>query len=275
MKTRVIAGLCMVPLLAILYFGGWALGIAWVAIAAIGVTEFYKGFENLQIKPYKYVSYGVIAALFVLFAFSKNYSFDMKLYPYLILMILVLGICAAMIFGWKINEKKAEDTIATVIGIVYVVFFSYHLVMIDVLSTGHIFLWTVVLSAFGSDICAYFTGMKFGKKKLAPNLSPKKTIEGSIGGVAGAGILCLLFGLIFAREYILQCLIIGIVGGAVSQAGDLTASAFKRKMGIKDYGKLIPGHGGIMDRFDSVIFVAPFVFYLVLFMVEYRTYQGW
>ena len=80
--------------------------------------------------------------------------------------------------------------------------------------------------------------------------------------------MCFAFGLIFARTYLWQCLLIGIVGGAVSQAGDLTASAFKRKMGIKDYGKLIPGHGGIMDRFDSVIFVAPFVYYLVLFIVE-------
>lgn len=275
MKTRVIAGLCMVPLLVILYFGGWALGIAWLLIAGVGVTEFYNGLKKISVKPMPYVAYATIVALFGLYGCSLSSNFDTLLFPYFVLMILVFGVAASMIYGWKINDRGSYDSIGTVIGIVYVVFFSYHLLMLEELGTGHVFLWTVVLSAFGSDICAYFTGMKIGKKKLAPNLSPKKTIEGSVGGVIGAGVLCLLFGLFFAKEYIWQCLLIGIVGGLVSQAGDLTASAFKRKMGIKDYGKLIPGHGGIMDRFDSVIFVAPFVYYLVLFLVEYRTYKGY
>ena len=271
MKTRVIAGLCMAPLLVILYFGGTLLWAAWFVIASIGVSEFYKGWENLDVKPSLRIAESMITILSILYFDVTHITPSVpspERLPYVLMLILVLGIVASMIYGWKIDKRGPYDAIATLTGLVYVVFFSFHLVLLDQLETGHIFIWTVVLSAFGSDIFAYFTGMLWGKKKLAPVLSPKKTVEGSVGGIIGAGVLCLIFGLIFARQYLWQCLLIGIVGGAVSQAGDLTASAFKRKMGIKDYGKLIPGHGGIMDRFDSVIFVAPFVYYLVLFIVE-------
>lgn len=271
MKTRVIAGLCMAPLLVILYFGGIPLALAGLAIAVIGVTEFYNGWENLGVKPCKVLAYILAAVLFISYFTIGVYKgeSDIELVTFRILIVwLIVAIISSMMYGWKIDKREPYDAIATLTGLVYVVFFSFHIVLIDSLEPGAILIWTVVLSAFGSDIFAYFTGMMFGKRKLAPNLSPKKTIEGSIGGVIGAGVLCLIFGLIFAREYLWQCLLIGIVGGAVSQAGDLTASAFKRKMGIKDYGKLIPGHGGIMDRFDSVIFVAPFVYYLVLFTVN-------
>jgi phosphatidate cytidylyltransferase len=101
---------------------------------------------------------------------------------------------------------------------------------------------------------------------MAPNLSPKKTIEGAVGGLIGSSLLAWLFGFIFMRELAVVCLMLGLAGGAAGMAGDLTASAFKRKMGIKDYGTLIPGHGGIMDRFDSVIFVAPVVYYVICMM---------
>ena len=124
----------------------------------------------------------------------------------------------------------------------------------------------MVIAAFGSDIFAYFTGYFLGKRKMAPVLSPKKTIEGAVGGLIGSSVLSWLFGFIFMREMALVCLVLGLVGGAAGMAGDLTASAFKRKMGIKDYGDLIPGHGGIMDRFDSVIFVAPVVYYAICLM---------
>lgn len=290
MKTRIIAGLCMVPLLLILYWGSLPLAVVGCAIALVGVTEFYNGWEALGVKPSKKIAYVMIGLLYLLhfivfygmrgdaFIGSKGISeaiaaeqygsmFTTQLLNPLLMLWLVLSIVAAMMYGWKINDRGPYDAIATVVGIVYVAFFSYHIVLLDRLPEGRLFTWTVVLAAFGSDIFAYFTGYKFGKHKLAPNLSPKKTIEGAIGGVVGAGVLCGIYGLIFAKAYILQCIFIGIVGGAFSQAGDLTASAFKRKMGIKDYGNLIPGHGGIMDRFDSVIFVAPFVYYLVLLTV--------
>ena len=109
--------------------------------------------------------------------------------------------------------------------------------------------------------------MLFRSHKLCPKISPKKTIEGSIGGILGAILLCGLFGWIFVRPLFIHCLILGAMGGVITQFGDLTASIFKRHMGIKDYGKLIPGHGGIMDRFDSILFAAPMVYYYIVFVI--------
>ncbi|MDR2163229.1 MAG: phosphatidate cytidylyltransferase [Clostridiales Family XIII bacterium] len=120
--------------------------------------------------------------------------------------------------------------------------------------------WLVIFSAFATDIFAYFTGRAIGRRKLAPVLSPRKTVEGSIGGVAGSVIVCGLFGHFAMPEFFAHCIVIGVLGGVVSQLGDITASAIKRKLGIKDYGNLIPGHGGLLDRIDSLIFTAPLVF---------------
>ena len=118
-----------------------------------------------------------------------------------------------------------------------------------------------------TDTFAYFSGYLFGKHKLIPKISPKKTIEGSIGGVIGSIVCCIIFGYIFKLD-IIQMIIIGGLGSVIAQIGDLFASAIKRYVGIKDYGKLIPGHGGILDRFDSVILVAPFVYYAISLFIK-------
>lgn len=259
MKTRVISGLIMVPLLLIIYFGGIPLLIAAAAIGAVGVTEFFNGFEHIGIHPSRKIAYVMIAIL---------YTGYLLLGPEPVFLIawLVLSVMAGMIYGWDITSREPYDAMATVLGLVYIVFFVYHIVLIDV-SFYRELTWLVILAAFGTDIMAYFTGRAFGKHKLCPNLSPKKTVEGAVGGVIGSAILCGVFGYFVMPDIFIHCIIIGVVGGIVSECGDLTASAFKRKMGIKDYGTLIPGHGGIMDRFDSVIFVAPAVYYYMIFVL--------
>lgn len=126
------------------------------------------------------------------------------------------------------------------------------------------------LILFCSWICdtfAYFSGWLFGKHKLAPVLSPKKTVEGSVGGIAGSALLCAATAFVLRMHYpeehlAAEFLILGIAGSIISQIGDLAASAIKRNHNVKDYGKLIPGHGGIMDRFDSMIFIAPVIYFL-------------
>ena len=263
MKTRIISGFVMAPLLIVLYLGGVWLWAAALFIALMGLHEFYKGWDNMGVHP----SFPIGAVMTVLLYATYFYRPDSvvpQFYRNMMLTCIWLFIAAAagLIYGWKINERGAYDAIATVTGMVYIPFFTYHMVMID-MTEYSIFIWIVVIAAFGSDIFAYFTGYFLGKHKMAPNLSPKKTIEGAVGGLVGSSLLAWLFGFIFMREMALVCLVLGLVGGAAGMAGDLTASAFKRKMGIKDYGKLIPGHGGIMDRFDSVIFVAPVVYYAI------------
>ena len=265
MKTRIISGLIMAPLLIVLYLGGWFLWAAALLIAIMGLQEFYKGWTNLDVHPSKEIGYVMTVLLFVTaIPYGARESAVPQFYENMMVMCVwvFLAAAAGMIYGWKIDRRGAYDSVATVTGLVYIPFFTYHMVLID-MTEYSLFIWIVVIAAFGSDICAYFTGYFLGKHKMAPNLSPKKTIEGAVGGLIGSSLLSGLFGFIFMKDMALVCLALGLAGGAAGMAGDLTASMFKRKMGIKDYGTLIPGHGGIMDRFDSVIFVAPVVYYAI------------
>lgn len=257
MKTRIISGLLMAPLAILIYLGGFWLQAAAIVVGFIGLTELYNGLETMGVKPSKKIAYVAIIALYVFNILDPgNLS---------LIMLWIVGITmASLIYGFNLKERKVEDIVSTLFGLVYVVFFSFHIVLIDQ-SEHRILIWLVFLAAFGTDIMAYFTGMAFGKHKLCPNLSPKKSKEGAVGGVLGSVILCGLFGYILGQgsEMIIACVIIGFVGSIVAQLGDLSASAFKRQMGIKDYGNLIPGHGGILDRFDSVLFTAPMVYYVM------------
>lgn len=258
MKTRVLSGLIMAPLLVILYFGGYVLFAACFLIGIMAVREFYNGFHAMDIKP----NYGIaVAAAVALYAIDL-FTDDPQWY-----MLWFFGaVLVSLLYLFNIEHRKLEDAMATITGIVYVVFFSFHVTLVEQTQYG-ILIWLVVLTAFGTDIMAYFSGFLFGKHKLCPKISPKKTIEGAVGGTLGSIILSGLFGFFFAPEVLVHCLIIGLLGGIVSQFGDLTASIFKRKMGIKDYGNLIPGHGGILDRFDSVLFTGPLVYYYIVLVI--------
>ena len=140
---------------------------------------------------------------------------------------------------------------------------------------GIYMVWLIFISSWICDTCAYLSGMAIGKHKLAPVLSPKKSIEGAVGGVVGAGLVGALFGwLVLERVFADQNItwiaaVICAAGAVISQVGDLAASGIKRNHNIKDYGKLIPGHGGIMDRFDSVLFTAPIIYYLAILLIRF------
>ncbi|MBQ9961727.1 MAG: phosphatidate cytidylyltransferase [Firmicutes bacterium] len=258
MKTRIISGLLMAPLLVIVVLGGWFLWAAALLIALVACKEFFKGFEASGTKPSFAIGYTAIAALFL-----TNLAPEEVRTKILLPLWFFLVVVACMVYGFKVNERKLEDMTSTALGIMYTGFLPYHIVLIDHSGYGAI-IWLVFLAAFGTDIMAYFTGMALGKHKLCPNLSPKKSVEGAVGGVAGSVILCAIFAWIVDPGQLVLCLAIGFFGSIVAQLGDLSASAFKRQMGIKDYGNLIPGHGGILDRFDSVFFTGPMVYYVTL-----------
>ena len=214
----------------------------------------------MDIHPSEPIAYVSMFVLYMINGFWPQYH-------EFILAWLAASIMASSIYIFKINERKLEDGMATMLGIIYVVFFSYHVVLVDQTQEYSILIWLVLLSAFCTDIFAYFTGFFLGRHKLCPNLSPKKTIEGAVGGTIGSVICCGLFGYFVVPMIWLHCVMIGFIGAILSQCGDLTASAYKRKMGIKDYGNLIPGHGGILDRFDSVLFTAPVVYYYIVIIL--------
>lgn len=150
-------------------------------------------------------------------------------------------------------------------------YFLASFVRLDDLSLGKYLILIPLVAAFTSDAFALFAGMAFGKHKLAPELSPKKTVEGAVGGFAGAIVCCLLYGAVLRfgfqlRVSYLAFAVYGALGSLVSQVGDLSFSYIKRQYGLKDFGNIFPGHGGVLDRFDSVIFCAPLIEILVHFL---------
>ena len=265
MKTRIISAIIMLPLLLLVYFGGIWLKMAVVIVSVIGLHEFYKGFEAEGVKPCLPIGIGAVILLHIFHTLNTNG--DISVDPAVLYMLWFFMVTAAsMIYGFKVEERKTEDMAATVLGICYVPFFFHFAVLIDECDYAHNYIWLVFIIAFCTDIFAYFAGRALGKHKLCPKLSPKKTVEGAVGGVIGALAFSLLFGHFFLEEghtFNIGFILMVLIGSVVSQLGDLSASAFKRQMGIKDYGTLIPGHGGILDRFDSVLFVAPYLYFYI------------
>ena len=269
MKTRIISGLVMAPILIILIvLGGVFLQIAIGLASVIGMKEFYMAFSKEE-KGIHGIGY-IFAVGYVVFI---HQIMDVKgLFP-LFVTVFLLALLLSMVFGHR--KFSIQDVLVTFWGLFYVCFLFSTIFLIREYRGGSMFVWLPFLIAFGCDTGAYFVGVTWGKHKLIPDLSPKKTIEGAVGGVVTATILTVIFALIIGKQPVLEgvnivllCGLTGFLGSMLSQIGDLAASAAKRHTGIKDYGTLIPGHGGILDRFDSVLFTAPLVYYLVVFLVE-------
>ena len=255
-KTRLISGIILVIIaLATIISGSWILFFTLLVVSLIGMRELYKVMKvsDEHITVLELVGYlGAVLYYIAMKADFGNYG-TMAI---IISMILILFV---YVFGYP--KYHAEQVMAAFFGVVYVAVMLSFIYLTRSLPDGKFLVWLIFLCSWGCDTCAYCVGMLIGKHKMAPVLSPKKSIEGAIGGVAGAALL----GVIYAAatqgkmaEYALIC----AVGALISMVGDLAASAIKRNQNIKDYGKLIPGHGGILDRFDSVIITAPVIYYL-------------
>ena len=252
-KTRLISGIVLVALaLALIITGGNILLISTAVIALIGMFELYRIFH---IERTIAGIAGFLAA--VLFYCNLKFAFIPDT------MMFVIGFLVVLMFIYVFSYPKyhTEQMLAAFFGVFYVAVMLSYIYQTRMLPQGAYTVWLIFLCSWGCDTCAYCVGMLIGRHKVAPILSPKKSVEGGVGGVAGAALL----GAIYAAatggriaEYALIC----AVGALISMVGDLAASAIKRNQGIKDYGKLIPGHGGILDRFDSVIFTAPAIYFL-------------
>ena len=180
---------------------------------------------------------------------------------------LILGVLLIMsVYVFTYPKYQTGQIIGAFFGIVYVGVMLSYVLQTRLLEGGAFLVWLIFLCSWGCDTCAYCVGMLIGKHKMAPVLSPKKSIEGAVGGVAGATLLGVAYAAA-TQGPMVQYAVICAVGALISMVGDLAASAIKRNQGIKDYGKLIPGHGGILDRFDSVIFIAPVIYFLSLIMI--------
>lgn len=188
---------------------------------------------------------------------------------------LILGFMAIMfVYVFSFPKFNANEVMTTFFCMIYAPVLLSFIYLTRNLKFGIYVVWLIFISSWICDTCAYLVGMLFGRHKMAPRLSPKKSIEGAVGGVVGSAVVGALFGY-YVQLYVLSSerlvmifAIIGALGATISQVGDLAASAIKRNHDKKDYGKLIPGHGGVMDRFDSVIFSAPMIYFLAYFLMN-------
>ena len=261
--TRLISGVILVLLaLLIICSGGWILFAAALILSVIGMSELFCALGiRTEKKPNRLELIGYLAAA-VYYVFIGFLPAGTGWLGILAALILILGVYVFTFPAYTIDQVKN-----LVFSVIYVGVMLSCVYLIRVMNSGQYLVWLIFLAAWGSDTCAYCAGMLFGKHKMTPVLSPKKTIEGGIGGLAGAVILGLLYAL-FTTHQITAYMLICLVGAGVSMIGDLSASAIKRQTGIKDFGTLIPGHGGILDRFDSVIFTAPVVYLMARLLVK-------
>lgn len=258
-KTRLLSGIMLVIILiATVGYGGNVLFAVLGIISLIGLSELYK-VVDVHNKVLGYAGYAAAVAYYgILFTGEMEYVTMLTIF----FLVLVMAV-----YVFSFPTYRAEQVMTVFFGMFYVAVMLSYVYQTRILADGGIVVWLIFLSSWGCDTCAYCVGVLIGKHKMAPKLSPKKSVEGGIGGIIGAALLGALFALAAnhwggAAANPLHYAVICGAGGMISQVGDLAASAIKRNHDIKDYGKLIPGHGGILDRFDSVIFTAPVIFYL-------------
>ena len=191
-------------------------------------------------------------------------------------MVLALGVPSVIVLLFAhiiaTNMKiTVKDAIVTLFGICYVVGFILYIPLLFGIENGRFLIWYLLLAAWGTDTFAYIIGVMFGKHKFT-KVSPKKSVEGSVAGIVGAVGICLAY--TFAINHYTDMnisywhiAIVSAVLSVLSQIGDLSASTIKRHVGIDDFGSLLPGHGGILDRIDSIIFIAPFAYFLLMVLI--------
>ncbi len=260
MKTRIISGLILLPIVLLtIYMGGDILKFTLLFTSLIGLFEFYRA-TNGKNEAINYIN-SLVTIVYYVFFLNSNLPKEMLFLSYFMVLF-----CYEVLNYPKVNITNVANSI---FGVIYIPILFSLIYLVREFEQGIYFIWLVLITSFATDTFAYFTGVFFGKHKLIPHLSPNKTIEGSIGGIVGTIVTCiaytLLFNYIFTTTHnVAYSAIIGFACSIFAQFGDLTASSIKRLTGVKDFGNLIPGHGGILDRFDSILFTAPIVYIIIL-----------
>ncbi len=263
--TRLISGIVLLAVsIGAIALNGPVLFAFLLAISLIGMFELYRavGIGKSPLCLLAIISYAAAVVYYILvFLGLKDFYF-----------LSITGALIAVMFVYVFTYPRyhAEEVMAAFFGIVYVAVCLSCIYQVRNLHEGEWLVWLIYLSAWGCDTFAYCFGMLFGRHKMAPVLSPKKSVEGAIGGVAGAAAAAAVYALCMNHfvggdiKRVIAFAVICACGGLISMVGDLAASAIKRNHKIKDYGRLIPGHGGILDRFDSIIVTAPATLLLVM-----------
>ena len=263
MAKRMFSILLGFPLvMALLVFGNkYVIDIAFSIIAIMSIYEFYHAFSE-KAKPIKWLGYLCCAFISIIHVIPNEYILNIAILS--IPTVIAILFIQLIIYDMK---RNFGDISISLFGIIYIVGFSIFVPIIGGLENGKLIIWYLIFAAWGTDVFAFCIGKLIGKHKFS-KISPNKSIEGCIGGILGAIIFMLVYTL-YLNQFngtnisYLYILGISILLSVISQIGDFTASSIKRYTEIKDYGNLIPGHGGMLDRIDSIIFVAPFAYVLL------------
>ena len=266
-KERTISSIVLVIIaLATILPGGPVLAITLYLISNVAFLELTKACgirTGKKLNALEVTGLLAIAAYYMLIFFAQTHT-------YFMIAVILLLMALMFVYVFSFPKFTANQVMATYFSLIYAPVMLSFIFLTRQLEHGVYLVWMIFISSWISDTCAYLVGVLMGKHKLVPQLSPKKTIEGSLGGILGSAVVGALFGFLLldktlgGHQYGIMLFVIGAIGSVISQVGDLAASAIKRNHDIKDYGNLIPGHGGIMDRFDSVIFTAPMIYFLII-----------
>ena len=257
---RIISAIIGIPIvLASVYYGGYWYAVFLMLLVNLGVYEF-----NTMIRSHNYTAPVIISHISVSLLIAIIFFEQMTLvYPLLVLTLLVLFATAL----FNMEKLSVIDSALSMWGILYLGGLTGYLLLLRMLPDGIIYTYILFVGVWVHDISAYFIGVKWGMRKIAAQISPKKSVEGSLAGIGTVIILFFSITILFPGFLPvnpLQAVILGLGIAIFSQLGDLLESAMKRQMEVKDSSGIIPGHGGILDRFDSLLLAAPFVFYYFL-----------
>ncbi|MBQ3226651.1 MAG: phosphatidate cytidylyltransferase [Clostridia bacterium] len=263
--SGVIGGICVLFLI----FSGpdWLFHAAVVVACFLSLHELYMTFKQETKWQMVTLNYA-FAAVFMAIPYLTAGTYPRELFTFvLVLYLMLLMICSIF---WN-DRIKFYDVSSSLFTLIYAVLFLFHLTFIRSMEHGVVLVMFPLIGAWMPDTFAFFAGKFFGRHKLIPSVSPNKTVEGAIGAVIGSVISMLVYGVIIESYFGLKAhydaiVFLSLLCGVVAQLGDLAASVIKREYKAKDLGNLIPGHGGMLDRIDSLIFVTPLVYYFILYI---------
>lgn len=266
MLKRVITVVIGLPIVVFfVYFGGWLLAALCGLTALFGLSEIYKAVSGGN-KGIHYIGY-----IFTVLYFVTLQFFDFS--PLLVLTAFVIILQSFLVINFKKLDIKTLTT--TAYGFLYVTVLISFILLVRNTDYGQYFVWLIFASAFGCDTSAYLVGVSMGKRKLVNTPSPNKSLEGVIGGVCGAALVAGIYAFIITQVsappsgFIIASVIIAPICATFCIMGDMSASAIKRFTGIKDFGSIFPGHGGMMDRIDSIMMAAPVVYFGVQVFLQF------
>ncbi|HHW02825.1 MAG TPA: phosphatidate cytidylyltransferase [Thermoanaerobacterales bacterium] len=265
MVQRIISAVVGIILLGFLInMGGWLFFLTISLLNIFAVYELNNAFKKININ----IAFGQLIIFTLMLLLSAKYISRLNF------MIIPLSLFLLIIFIFLYSiinntQNHITDIVFSIFTFIYTSTLFMYFILMRNLFNGIYYIWWVFITTWACDTGAFFTGILFGKNRLAPNISPHKTVEGSVGGILFSIIASIIYTSLFLPKIpFFDSLIVGFLIGVFSQVGDLSASLIKRYCNIKDFSKIIPGHGGILDRFDSALFTFPVAYFYIIFFIQ-------